>query len=83
MLRRIDGNGVQTLFSNVSGVTDEIKIAVVRSGNKAGFIAGDLFTGNGAGGEIMRISDSGNTVIKTWCSLGSDQVSKITIFLFV
>ena len=34
-----------------------------------GFISGDLFTGNGLDGQILRITDNGNRVISTWCVL--------------
>jgi hypothetical protein len=37
-----------------------LKVATVRSGNKAGFVTGDLFTGNGKNGEIIRVTEKGN-----------------------
>jgi len=56
-------------FSNASGFTDEVKIATVRSGGVGGFMTGDLFTGNGVDGEIVRITNNGGTVINPWVSL--------------
>ncbi len=66
---RIDQDGNHTPFSGVSGLTDEIKIATARSGNKSGFVAGELFVGNGVDGQIVRISDGGNTVVNPWIDL--------------
>ena len=65
----INFDGSHTAFSTVSGFTDEVKIATVRSGNVGGFTTGDLFTGNGSDGEIARISASGATVTNPWASL--------------
>ena len=42
-------------------------MTIVRNSNTAGFIAGDLFTGNGIQGQVQRITDGGNTVITSWC----------------
>jgi hypothetical protein len=76
--KRVSADGTQTSFSTVSGFTDEVKIATVRStarGGSAssiaqGFVAGDLFTGNGIDGEIVRITGTlGGTVINPWVSL--------------
>ena len=37
------------------------------SGNKAGFITGDVFTGNGRAGEIIRITNNGNRGSPIFC----------------
>ncbi|MCC7338411.1 MAG: putative Ig domain-containing protein [Pirellulaceae bacterium] len=66
---RIDSQGNHTPFSDVSGVGDEVKIATVRLGNVGGFTAGDLFSGNGVDGEILRISADGSQVDNPWISL--------------
>jgi hypothetical protein len=66
---RIRADGTHVPFSNVSGFTDEVKIATVRSGGVGGFTVGDLFTGNGNDGEIARITNGGATVINPWVSL--------------
>jgi len=68
----VASNGDQTPFSAVSGLTDEVKIATVRSGGIGGFTVGDLFTGNGIDGEIVRITDGGLTVFNPWVSLPGD-----------
>jgi hypothetical protein len=66
-----DGSHVQ--FSNVSGLSDEVKIATVRSvatgGSGLQFNTGELFVGNGVDGQIVRISSDGNTVINPWVDL--------------
>jgi choice-of-anchor A domain-containing protein/RHS repeat-associated protein len=62
-----DGSNVQ--FSNASGFGDEVQMATVRSGNVGGFTVGDLFVGNGLDGQIVRITDGGNTVINPWVVL--------------
>jgi len=67
--RKVAADGTQTAFSTVSGFTDEVKIATVRSGNVGGFTAGDLFVGNGVDGEIARITAGGATVINPFVSL--------------
>ena len=66
----LDGNHQQ--FSNLSGLTDEVKIATARSGNPAGFVVGDLFVGNGVDGQIVRITDDGATVLNPWVDLPGD-----------
>jgi hypothetical protein len=66
---RINFDGTHSQFSNVSGISNEIKIATVRSGNVGGFTTGDLFSGNGVDGEILKISNNGATVINPWVSL--------------
>ena len=68
-LRLVDSLGGQAPFSTLSGVTDEVKIATVRSGNTGGFTAGDLFVGNGNDGEIVKISNNGATITNPWVSL--------------
>jgi len=75
--RRVESDGTQHVFSSVSGLTDEVKIATVRSPAAGGlggtgptpFTTGDLFTGNGVDGEIVRITNNGGTVLNPWVSL--------------
>jgi hypothetical protein len=69
---RVEADGNHQPFSAFMGMTDEVKIATVRSGNPAGFVAGDLFVGNGVDGEIARITDDGATVISPWVQLPGD-----------
>jgi len=66
---RINFDGSHTPFSTVSGFTDEVKIATVRSGGGGGFTTGDLFTGNGVDGQIVRITNGGATVINPFVDL--------------
>jgi RHS repeat-associated protein len=62
----IKSDGTHVPFSNVAGFTDEVYIATVRSGNLGGFKPGDLFVGNGRDGQVVRITDGGQTVINPW-----------------
>jgi hypothetical protein len=67
---RVAQDGTRTPFSTVSGCTDEVKIATVRSGaHQGGFTVGELFTGNGYPGEIVRISPDGTTIQERWVRL--------------
>lgn len=68
-LERILQDGSHTQFSSVSGLTDELKIATVRSGNLGGFATGEVFTGTGVDGEIIRIAANGASSINPWVSL--------------
>ncbi len=63
----LDGNRIS--FSNISGLTDEVKIATVKSGGMGGFKVGDLFVGNGVDGQIAKITDNGSTLINPWVDL--------------
>ena len=69
---RVELDGTHVAFSSYMGMTDEVKIATVRSGTVGGFVTGDLFVGNGRDGEIVRISDNGATVMDPWVSLPGD-----------
>lgn len=60
-LERILLNGSHTQFSAVTGLTDELKIATVRSGNVGGFATGEVFTGTGTDGQIIRIAADGSS----------------------
>ena len=66
---RIELDGTHQPFSNVSGLTDEIKIATVRSGNVGGFETGTLFVGNGLDGQLVKISPDGSEVVNPWVAL--------------
>jgi hypothetical protein len=69
---RIEADGAHEGFSTFSGLTDEVKIGTARSGNLGGFIAGDLFVGNGLDGQIVRITDGGATILNPWVSLDGE-----------
>src|ERR1700681_625931 len=59
--------GAPTQFSNLHGLTNEVKVATVRSSAcQGGFIDGEVFTGNGHPGQIVRISANGTSVINPW-----------------
>jgi hypothetical protein len=66
-------DGSRTQFSNVAGLTDEVYIATARDevGGKSigGFVAGEMFTGSGVGGVIVRISPDGTTIRNPWVQL--------------
>jgi hypothetical protein len=66
---RIELDGTHEPFSTFTGLTEEVKIATVRSGNVGGFVTGDLFVGNGIDGQIVRITDDGATIINPWVDL--------------
>lgn len=68
-LERITQDGTHFAFSNLKGLTEEIKIATVRSGNRGGFLTGELVVGNGLDGQLVRISADGSTVNNPWVSL--------------
>ena len=69
-LERVEFDGSHSTYSALAGLTDELKIATVRSvGNPAGFPVGDVFTGNGQDGEIVRVTNGGATVMNPWVSL--------------
>jgi hypothetical protein len=66
----VAADGTRTPFSNLSGLTDEVKIATVRSGPcQGGFTPGELFTGNGQPGQIVRISPTGASAQNPWVTL--------------
>jgi hypothetical protein len=64
------GTGVAVPFSALVGLTNELKVATVRTGNcQGGFTAGESFTGNGTPGQIVRISANGATVQNPWMTI--------------
>ena len=63
-------DGSRTQFSDIQGLTDEVKIAIVRSGPcQGGFAVGELFTGTGVPGVIARIKSDGSAVQNPWVTL--------------
>ncbi len=68
-LERIGQDGTHFAFSDLMGLTDEIKIATARSGNSGGFPTGELVVGNGNDGQIVRVSADGRRVQNPWVSL--------------
>src|SRR5258706_14773293 len=68
--------GVNSPFSSLANLTNELKIATVRASpclatQPAGtpFLVGEVFTGNGNAGQIIRINPSGSAVINPWVTL--------------
>src|SRR5262249_16199637 len=64
--------GGPTEFTNISGLTNELKIATVRASTcMGGFADGEVFTGNGIAGQVTRISANGLTVLNPWVNLNA------------
>lgn len=64
----VASDGAHAPFSDVLGLTNEVKIATARS-SSGSFPAGELFVGNGIDGQIVRISSDGRTVQDPWVDL--------------
>jgi PKD repeat protein len=63
-------DGSHAPFSSIAGLTDELKLATVRSGPcQGGFQAGELFAGTGLFGEIARVSPDGASIARPWVTL--------------
>jgi len=69
----VDVFGNRQPFSNISGLTEEVKIATARDdgGGRSlgGFTPGELFTGTGVPGHIARISADGAMIQNPWVVL--------------
>lgn len=69
----IQADGTHGNFSNLSGVTGELKIATARDegfgASLAGFKPGELFTSTDAPGVVARIASDGGTVQNPWVTL--------------
>jgi RHS repeat-associated protein/uncharacterized repeat protein (TIGR01451 family) len=69
----VSANGTHTQFSNIKGLTDEVYIAAARDegGGRSigGFNAGEMFTGSGVGGVVVRISPDGTQILNPWVRL--------------
>jgi RHS repeat-associated protein len=69
----VAADGTRSQFSKISGLTDEVYIAAARDEgggmSQGGFRAGELFTGSGVPGVIVRISPDGNVVQNPWVTL--------------
>jgi hypothetical protein len=76
---RVLFNGSHVPFSTLSGLTEEIKMASVRSHHvkslAQGFKVGDMFTGNGNDGEVLKIETNPDgkdgTITRTWVKLSA------------
>jgi hypothetical protein len=71
-LERVNADGTHESFSTLAGVTNEVKIATARSDNPGGFETGSLYVGNGADGQIVRVSADGSTIDNPWVDLPGD-----------
>lgn len=66
----VAANGTQSPFSAVHGLDDELKLASVRSGPcQGGFATGEVFTGSGAPGVIVRVAADGSSIQNPWVTL--------------
>ncbi len=66
----VSWDGSRTPFSEISGLSEEIKIATVwQSDCTGGFTPGELFTGTGVPGEIARIAPDGSSIQRPWVTL--------------
>jgi hypothetical protein len=66
----VHANGTHTPYSTLHGLTNELKIATVRtSACQGGFQVGDLFTGNGIAGQIVKVAAGGAVVLNPWVIL--------------
>lgn len=72
----IGEDGTHSAFSNISGLTDEVKIAIAQDdgGGRSigGFGAGELFCGTGIAGQILKISSDGSRVENPWVGLPNE-----------
>ena len=74
-------DGTRQPFTTISGFTDEVKIATVRSGpHQGGFTVGEVFTGNGQPGQIVRISPNGSMVQNPWVTLHDPGLLRGSLF---
>ncbi|HEY4425929.1 MAG TPA: fibro-slime domain-containing protein, partial [Pyrinomonadaceae bacterium] len=69
----IQADGAHASFSNVSGMTGELKIATARDDgfgvSLAGFRPGELFTATDTPGVVARIASDGGAVQNPWATL--------------
>jgi PKD repeat protein len=66
----VAADGSQSQFSNISGLTDEVYIATVRTSTcEGGFTVGESFTGTGVAGQISRIAPGGTSAQIPWVTL--------------
>jgi len=66
----VAADGMRTQFSTIAGLSDEVKIATIRSGPcQGGFDPGELYVGTGAAGVIARVSADGSTIQNPWVTL--------------
>ncbi|MFM2295519.1 MAG: hypothetical protein RLZZ350_1932 [Verrucomicrobiota bacterium] len=73
-----EANGTNLIFrqwSSVSGLADEVKVAVVQTNvtgqttNAGGFVKGEMFFGTGVNGVIGKLSTNGSVYSNSWATL--------------
>lgn len=71
-LELVAANGSHAVYApSVTLLTDELKVATVRSGYATGFAVGTAFTGTGVDGQILKVDPGGTTVANPWVTLGT------------
>jgi RHS repeat-associated protein len=67
----LDADGTHRPYSNVAGLTGELKFALARGGGATpgGFAPGEMFTGTGVQGVVARLSADGSAVQNPWVTL--------------
>lgn len=68
-LQIVAADGSFANYSLLSGQTNELKIATVRSGYTTGFAVGTVFTGSGQDGVIVKVDPGTAAVTNPWVSL--------------
>jgi hypothetical protein len=77
----VGADGGRTQFSAIHGLTDELKLATVRSGPcQGGFATGELFTGNGIPGQVVRVSADGSAIQDPWVTLADPGLMRGGLF---
>jgi len=72
-LELVSEDGSRSRFSQIAGLTDELKIATAKDDggghSLGGFAVGEAFTGSGAAGVIVRIAPDGTSFQNPWVRL--------------
>lgn len=72
----VAADGAHSGFSNVAGLTGELKIATARDDgegiSRGGFAPGELFVGTGAPGVVARVAADGSTIRNPWITLPNE-----------
>jgi hypothetical protein len=75
---RIDANGSLFRWSSVSNLTDEIKLAIVKT-NLSGFGRGDMYFGTGVNGIVGKLSADALVQDTAWATLTTNQATSETL----
>lgn len=78
----VAADGRRQRFSTFAGLTEEVKIATVRKSEcEGGFSVGDLYTGSGQPGVVVKVSANGKTIKNPWIRLpGEDGLLRGSLF---